>query len=67
MFFGNGMFGGGSGGRRRERRGKNLVHQLGVSLEELYNGAVRKLAIDKSVICDKCEGMLYFNFIIRIF
>lgn len=42
--------------RRRERRGKDLVHQLGVTLEELYNGAVRKLALQKSVICDKCEG-----------
>lgn len=27
-----------------------------VSLEEIYNGAVRKLALQKSVICDKCEG-----------
>lgn len=42
--------------RRRERRGKDLVHQLGVTLEELYNGAVRKLALQKSIICDKCEG-----------
>ncbi|XP_055315449.1 dnaJ homolog subfamily A member 1 [Sitodiplosis mosellana] len=52
MFFG----GGGFGGRRRERRGKDLVHQLGVTLEELYNGATRKLALQKSIICDKCEG-----------
>lgn len=52
------MFFGGSfpSGRRRERRGKDLVHQLGVTLEELYNGAVRKLALQKSIICDKCEG-----------
>lgn len=55
MFFG-GSFGGGGGGRRRERRGKDLVHQLQVTLEELYNGAVRKLALQKSIICDKCEG-----------
>lgn len=27
-----------------------------MTLEELYNGAVRKLALQKSVICDKCEG-----------
>lgn len=27
-----------------------------VSLEEIYLGAVRKLALQKSVICDKCEG-----------
>ncbi|XP_026478026.1 dnaJ homolog subfamily A member 1-like isoform X1 [Ctenocephalides felis] len=55
MFFGGG-FSGGRGGRRRERRGKDVIHQLPVSLEELYKGAVRKLALQKSVICDKCEG-----------
>ncbi|XP_026478027.1 dnaJ homolog subfamily A member 1-like isoform X2 [Ctenocephalides felis] len=54
MFFGGG-FSGGRGGRR-ERRGKDVIHQLPVSLEELYKGAVRKLALQKSVICDKCEG-----------
>jgi DnaJ family protein A protein 1 len=56
----NMFFGGGSGaspfGSRQEHRGKNLVHQLAVSLEELYNGAVRKLALQKNVVCDKCEG-----------
>ncbi|XP_068107395.1 dnaJ homolog subfamily A member 4-like [Hyperolius riggenbachi] len=36
--------------------GKNVVHQLSVSLEELYNGASRKLALQKNVICSKCEG-----------
>ncbi|KAI4460052.1 dnaj-like-2 isoform a-related [Holotrichia oblita] len=54
MFFG-GTFGGGRG-RRRERKGKDVVHQLSVSLEELYKGTVRKLALQKNVICDKCEG-----------
>lgn len=33
-----------------------MVHQLSVSLEELYNGSSRKLALQKNVICDKCEG-----------
>ncbi|NXW39259.1 DNJA1 protein, partial [Phaetusa simplex] len=36
--------------------GKNVVHQLSVSLEDMYNGATRKLALQKNVICDKCEG-----------
>lgn len=27
-----------------------------VTLEELYNGAVRKLSLQKSIICEKCEG-----------
>ena len=38
------------------RRTKNIVHQLSVSLEELYNGTTRKLAVQKNVICDACEG-----------
>ncbi|CAJ0941119.1 unnamed protein product [Ranitomeya imitator] len=50
------MFFGGGGRMQRERRGKNVVHQLSVSLEDLYNGATRKLALQKNTICDKCEG-----------
>uniref|UniRef100_A0A672NLJ0 DnaJ homolog subfamily A member 1-like n=1 Tax=Sinocyclocheilus grahami TaxID=75366 RepID=A0A672NLJ0_SINGR len=50
------LFFGGGGRMHRERRGKNVVHQLTVSLEDLYNGATRKLAVQKNVICDKCEG-----------
>lgn len=55
MFFGGGMFGGG-GRRERERKAKNVVHQLSVPLEDLYNGTTRKLAVHKNVICDKCKG-----------
>lgn len=44
--------------------GKNLVHQLGVTLEEMYNGATRKLALQKNVICEKCDGMSVRHFII---
>lgn len=29
---------------------------MAVTLEELYSGAVRKLALQKNIICDKCEG-----------
>ncbi|CAH1404028.1 unnamed protein product [Nezara viridula] len=55
MFFG-GLGGGRGGGRRRERRGKNVVHPLLVTLDELYNGSVRKQKIQKNIICDRCEG-----------
>lgn len=51
MFFG--------GGRQRERgpkKGKDIVYQMSVTLEELYNGTTRKLAISKKVVCEKCEG-----------
>jgi len=52
------FFGGGRGGRggRRENKGKDVIHQLGVSLEDLYNGSTRKLALQKNVICEKCNG-----------
>lgn len=52
------MFFGGGGGRRGRgpSKGKDVVHQLKVSLEDLYNGATRKLALQKNVICGKCEG-----------
>merc|ERR1712036_199286 len=51
-----GMFGHG-GGRRGPKRTKNLMHQLSVSLEDMYNGTTRKLALQKNVICDACEGV----------
>ncbi|XP_002734268.1 dnaJ homolog subfamily A member 1-like [Saccoglossus kowalevskii] len=50
------MFFGGGPRRRQEKRGKDVVHQLSVSLEDMYNAAVRKLALQKNVICQKCEG-----------
>jgi DnaJ family protein A protein 1 len=65
MFFGGrgggmggmgGLFGGG-GRRGGPRRTKNLVHQLSISLEDMYNGSVRKLALQKNVICESCSGI----------
>ncbi|XP_039989885.1 dnaJ homolog subfamily A member 4 [Xiphias gladius] len=50
------MFFGGGGRMQRERKGKNVVHQLGVTLEEMYNGTTRKLGLQKNVICEKCDG-----------
>lgn len=52
------FFGGGRGGRggRKENKGKDVIHQLGVTLEDLYNGSTRKLALQKNVICEKCSG-----------
>lgn len=53
MFFGMGRGRGKSG----PSRGKDVVHQLKVTVEELYNGAVRKLALQKNVICATCKGI----------
>ncbi|KAI4547039.1 hypothetical protein MJG53_005018 [Ovis ammon polii x Ovis aries] len=37
--------------------GEQAIKEGGaVTLEDLYNGATRKLALQKNVICDKCEG-----------
>lgn len=38
-----------------------MVHQLSVSLEEMYNGSTRKLGLQKNVICEKCEGEYQLN------
>jgi len=59
LFGGGGMFGGagGRGGRPAgPRKGKDLVHRIRVTLEELYKGKTTKLALQKHVICTKCEG-----------
>jgi DnaJ family protein A protein 2 len=56
-FFGGSVFGGGRGGSRQgPKRGKNLKHVLKVTLEDLYLGKISKLALNKNVICSKCDG-----------
>ncbi|XP_033113154.1 dnaJ homolog subfamily A member 2-like [Anneissia japonica] len=57
---GGGPFGfGGFGGahhRHRRRKGEDKMHQLKVSLEDMYNGKTSKLQLSKNVICKKCKG-----------
>ncbi|KAI9190587.1 uncharacterized protein BJ171DRAFT_544236 [Polychytrium aggregatum] len=55
------LFGGGHSNffdRRPQgpRRGKDMLHSLKVSLEDLYKGKVSKLALQKQVLCAKCDG-----------
>ncbi|XP_075700520.1 dnaJ homolog subfamily A member 1-like [Rhinoderma darwinii] len=51
------FFGSGSRSRSRgDRRGRTVTHSLQVSLEDLYNGATRKLSLQKNIICPKCQG-----------
>lgn len=58
-FFG-GMFGGGFGGgggrRGGRRRGEDVVHHLQLSLEDLYNGKTKRIALTKDVLCSGCTG-----------
>ncbi|KAG0230057.1 Type I HSP40 co-chaperone [Actinomortierella wolfii] len=52
-------FFGGGGSRSRPsgpRKGKDVAHGLKVTLEDLYKGKTTKLALQKNVICDKCDG-----------
>ncbi|KAL9538789.1 hypothetical protein MBANPS3_010673 [Mucor bainieri] len=56
---GGGFFGGMGGGRRGPqgpRRGKDMMHQLKVNLEDLYLGKTSKLALQKNILCGKCDG-----------
>eukprot|EP00096_Caligus_rogercresseyi_P016410 TRINITY_DN904_c0_g1_i4.p1 TRINITY_DN904_c0_g1~~TRINITY_DN904_c0_g1_i4.p1 ORF type:complete len:403 (+),score=169.56 TRINITY_DN904_c0_g1_i4:114-1322(+) len=58
MFFGGGGGGffAGAGGGHRTRKGKPMSYNLGVTLEELFNGKTRKIAANRDILCDKCEG-----------
>lgn len=57
-FFGNAgtSFFGGSTRSSGPRKGKDVVHALKVSLEDLYNGRTSKLALKKTILCTKCDG-----------
>ncbi|KAH6767496.1 DNAJ-like protein 2 [Perilla frutescens var. hirtella] len=52
----NSSFGGGRGSRGRKTKGEDVVHPLRVSLEDLYNGATRKISISRNILCPKCKG-----------
>jgi len=50
------FFGGGGMNKRQPTKGKDVVHQLKVALDDLYNGTTKRLSLQKNVICDKCKG-----------
>lgn len=41
----------------KEKRGRDLVHPLRVTLDDMYNGKTAKLALTKNVICQSCSGI----------
>ncbi len=51
----------GGGGRRRERgrgqRGSNLRVKVKMNLEEIANGAQKKIKVKKHITCDACSGI----------
>lgn len=55
--------GGRGGGQRQRKKTKDVVHNLGVTLEQLYNGATKKIAVSRDVLekgavkeCSECDG-----------
>jgi len=58
QFFGGGGFGGFpfGGGRQAPKKGDDIVHELQVSLEDLYKGKTTKLAVTRNKLCPKCDG-----------
>ena len=42
--------------RRAPRKGPDIVHQLAVSLEDLYNGKTFRLAVNRDVPCESCNA-----------
>lgn len=52
--FGGG--GGGRGGKAAQRKGKDVLFKLKVTLADLYSGGVKTLRLSKSTICESCQG-----------
>jgi len=56
-FFGGGGSGFFGGGRERgPTKTKDMVHEIQVTLEDLYNGKTSKMAVNRNVICKQCKG-----------
>lgn len=56
-FFGGGGSGFFGGGRERgPTKTKDMVHEISVTLEDLYNGKTSKMAVNRNVICKQCKG-----------
>lgn len=52
------QFFGGAGAQRPRgpQRGRDIRHEIKVTLEELYKGKTTKLALNKQILCKACEG-----------
>eukprot|EP00037_Helgoeca_nana_P018321 m.175180 g.175180 ORF g.175180 m.175180 type:complete len:426 (+) comp24398_c0_seq1:2121-3398(+) len=54
--FGGGGMGGPGGGGRDTNKTEDVVHELGCTIADLFNGKVKKLAINRNVLCPTCKG-----------
>jgi len=50
------MFFGGGGRSRGEPKPKDIVHELGVTLEDMYLGKTKKIAATRDRVCVQCSG-----------
>jgi len=50
------FFGGGRQQRRGPKKTKDIAQHLVVTLEELFNGTVKKMKLTKNVLCKDCSG-----------
>lgn len=50
------FFGGSRGGGRAKKRGSNLRIKLKLDLEEIANGAEKKIKVKRHMACDTCHG-----------
>jgi DnaJ family protein A protein 2 len=50
------FMGGGGGIPAKAARGPNKIHEIGVTLRELYTGKTVKLKMKREVICGTCDG-----------
>lgn len=62
QFFGGGGFGGMGGmfggmSNRGPPKARTIHHTHKVSLEDIYRGKISKLALQRSIICPKCDGL----------
>jgi len=62
QFFGGSSFGGmggmfGGANNRGPPKARTIHHTHKVSLEDIYRGKISKLALQRSIICPKCDGL----------
>ena len=51
-----GFFAGGGGPQARAARGPNKIHEIGLSLPDLYVGKKFKMRMKRDTLCSDCEG-----------
>lgn len=53
------FFGGGRRASRQasKKKGEDIVSSMKVTLEQMYNGATKRMAINKDVLCKSCNGV----------